>query len=540
MTVDLYLVRARAHAAKKTTAVTRLVRQGRAALAAVIGLLAVVVGVWGATSPAAAAPTVTYAGAISGVALESSGGGPLGQGGNVRISGSWSVPAGAVSGETFGMTLPVEFTREGAGGFDIADAETGTVMATCVVSAGAGPDVVCTLTDAVSGLEEVGGTFWMQANASSVTKSETVIFDLGETVEIVDLPGDGGIIPADLVEDGAPYKYGGATTADGRLVWGVGVPSKYVADGSLEISDSLDPGLAAHHYTGELKLNQRPVVDGMLTGEWTAVDPALYQVVFASDGQSFEFAAAGLPAGGFAYELIYYTQADGDVLAGDVFGNKAVVETVKTSATYTITDSGGGDGSGVAYTRFSIVKALTGAQAPAARDAVYTVEYTIEGSDAPATRVTVPVGEPVLSTRAPLGTTFVIEEVDLPVIDGITWGDWTISGEGVTAVGDGTFAVTPGSAAAVALTLMNTANPTPATTTPPLTPSATPTPTPTVTPTSSTPRPTPTPAAAARELALTGGSGAAPFMALAGGLILGGSALASVAAVRRRAASRTW
>lgn len=530
MTGDLYFGRARTRLAGESTTIARVASQGRKALTVVIGLLAMLAGAWGPASAAVAAPTVTYAGAISGVVLESSDGGPLNQGENVRISASWSVPAGAVGGETFGMTLPAEFTREGTGSFDLADPATGTIMATCTVTEGVGPDVVCTLTDAVNGVDDVRGTLWMEANASVATESETVSFELGETVEVVDLPGEGGIIPADTAEDDAPYKYGGNTTADGRLVWGVGIPSGFVADGSFEVSDALDSGLARHHYTGELKLNQRPVVDGVLTGEWTAVDPARYQVVFAADGQSFEFAATGLPAGGFAYELIYYTQADDEALVGEVFGNRAVVETVETSATYTVTDSGGGDGSGVTYTRFSIAKALNGTQAAAARDAVYTVEYAIKGTDAPATRMTVPVGTPILSARAPLGSTFVIREVDLPVIAGVTWGEWTISGPGVTAVGDGAYEVTPGSAAAVQLTLTNTANPVP------LTP-ATPTPTPAVTPAPSA-TPAPKPAPAKSELALTGGSNVAPLVAVAGGLIIGGTALGSVAAARRRAGSR--
>lgn len=542
MTGDLHLERARTRMSGTTTASApvRVAPPARAVIAAALGLLAMLIGVWGSVTPASAAPTVTYPGAISGLLLESDGGGPLGEGEIVRISGDWSVPAGAVSGETFGMTLPAEFARSKAGVFEITDPKTGVVMADCTVAAGPGPDVVCTLTDAVNGLEEVRGTFWMQSRASVVTDSETVTFDLGTTVVVVDLPGEGGIIPADLEEDAAPYKYGGSATGDGRLVWGVGIPSGFVSDGSFEVADALDGALSGHRYTGELKLNQRPVVDGMLTGEWTAVDPTMYQVVFAADGHSFEFAASGLPAGGFAYELIYYTQAEGVAQAGDVFGNRAVVETVETSATYTVTETGGGEGNGVSYARFSIVKALTGTQAPIARDAVYTVEYSIKGSDAPAMRMTVPLETPVLSTRAPVGSTFVIEEIDLPVIDGVTWGRWTISGDGVTAAADGTYEVTPASSAAVALTLTNTANPTPVTPTPTPTP-VIPTPTPaapTPTPTTPTPTPTPTPVAGPTELALTGGSGAAALLTVAGGLLVGGAALATVTAVRRRSASR--
>lgn len=102
------------------------------------------------------------------------------------------------------MTLPAEFSRQSAGEFTISDPETGLVMASCVVAAGDGPDMVCTLTEAVEGLEEVGGSFWMEAKASQTTTSETVEFDLGDTVEIVDLPGDGEWCPRILPKRNSP------------------------------------------------------------------------------------------------------------------------------------------------------------------------------------------------------------------------------------------------------------------------------------------------------------------------------------------------
>lgn len=501
--------------------------RGRGVVAMIVGMIIGVVGMLGAALPAAAAPTVTYPGVIGNVSLENqNGGGPLDQWDTVRISGEWKVPAGAQAGETFGMTLPAEFSRLAAGEFTVSDPATGEIMANCVVAAGQGPDMVCTLTEAVNGKEDVGGTFWMQARASQSTTNETVEFDLGDTVEIVDLPGDGGIVPVDPTEQDEPYKYGGETATDGRLKWVVGVPSGFASDGAFTITDTLDPGLADHHYTGEVRLSQRAVENGVQVGKWSIVDPSKYQIVFAADGQSFEFAATGLPAGGFAYELLYYTQADGPVVKGDVFGNHAVVDTVATSATHTITESGGGDGTGVTYTSFSISKALTGPQAAVAQAATYTVRYSIKGSDAPAQTMVVPVGQPVGSDRAPLGSTFVIEEIDLPVIPGVTWGTWTISGDGVVDAGDGTYEVTPGAAAGVALTLTNIANPVPV---------VEPTPTPTSTP---TPTRTPSSVNTPGELALTGGDDGSGFLALAAALIVGGGIATAVSVKRRSSVAR--
>ena len=501
--------------------------KGRGAVAIIVGMIMAVAGLMGAASPAAAAPAVTYPGAISDVSLVNEhGGGPLEQWQTVRITGEWTVPVGAKAGETFGMSLPTEFSRLAAGEFTITNPVTGEVMADCVVAAGQGPDMVCTLTEAVDGKEDVGGSFWMQAKASQSTTNETVEFDLGDTIEIVDLPGDGGVVPVDPTESAKPYKYGGATATDGLLKWVVGIPSGFASDGAFTITDTLDAGLADHHYTGEVRLSQRAVENGVQIGKWSIVAPSSYRIVFADDGQSFEFAASGLPAGGFAYELLYYTQSDGPVVKGDVFGNHAVVDTVATSATHTATESGGGDGSGVVYTQFSISKSLTGAQAEAARSATYTVRYSVKGSDAPAKTMTVPVGQPVTSDRAVLGSTFVIEEIDLPVIQGVTWGAWTITGDGVVDAGNGTFEVTPGTAAGVALTLTNVADRVPV---------VSPTPAPTVVPSTPTPVPTPTAASstAPGELALTGGSNGAEFLGLAAALILGGGLATGIAVTRR-------
>lgn len=500
---------------------------GRVAAAA-LGAIAVLSGILGTAHSAAAAPTVTYPGAISNITLTNdSGSGPLTQWQSVRITGDWAVPAGAVAGETFGMTLPEQFSRLSTGSFTITDPASGTAMATCVVETGQGPEMICTLTDAVNGLDQVGGSFWMQAQASQTTTSETVEFDLGTAIEIVDLPGEGGIVPGGTEEPAEPVKGGDATVEDGIIRWVISIPSGYVADGAFTIRDSLANSDNGHHYTGRAVLKQRAVENGTMVGDWTTLDPTAYDIAFAADGKSFEFSASGLPTSGYTYQLIYFTEADSAVSPGDVFGNDAIVNTTQTSAEHVVTDSGGGDGHGIAYTQFSITKALTGPQADAARNATYTVRYTVKGSDAPATTLTVPVGESVTSARAPVGSTFVVEEIDLPTIAGVTWGSWTITGEGVTAAADGTYEVTPGSSAGVALTLTNTANTVPSTppTTPPTTPPATP-------PGSSEPS-TPAPAHTG-SLAQTGGENGLAALPAAVALILIGTITAIVASRRRR------
>jgi len=189
---------------RTTSRASRVRRLLGAATAALIALGSV----FGTASAATAAPSVTYPDAISNIQLarESGGDGTLHQWELARITADWAVPDGARAGETFGMTLPAEFSRYGAGAFDIVDPDTQQLMATCQVSQGGGPEVVCTLTAAVEGREGVGGSFWMSVQASQATTSQSVQFDVGGQIVIVALPGGGGIIPEDLTAPTSPYK----------------------------------------------------------------------------------------------------------------------------------------------------------------------------------------------------------------------------------------------------------------------------------------------------------------------------------------------
>lgn len=499
------------------------------ALALAAGLIGVAGLGIGAPAASAAAPSTTYPNAISNISIakDSGGSGTLSQWEQVRISADWAVPDGAQAGETFGMALPQEFSRYGSGSFELTDPATGTVMATCEASDGYGPQVVCTLTAAVNGLEGVGGAFWMQGVATQSTTSETVEFEVGGKVEIVDLPGGGGITPEDLTEPDQPYKFGGATAKEGRIEWVIGIPRSSVAAGAFTVKDALDPKQENHSYTGEVQLNQRPVQNGQFVGEWTPVDPARYTVTFAPDNKSFVFSAQGLPADGISYRLNYFTQADGPVLEGDVFGNSATVQDTTTSSAFTVKNEGGGTASGKQFTRFTIVKQIDGAQASAARNQSFSVKYSVKGTNDAPKIMTLHPGQPVKSDRAPIGSTFVIEEVDLPEVDGVSWGAPVLTGTGVRAIGGGAYEVAPGSSAGVELVLTNRANPV-VPPTPPTTPPVTVPPT-TVPPTATTPPTTP-------KLATTGGDALIPLWIAGGAAVVLG--LGATVFARRRADSQ--
>ena len=425
---------------------------------AATALLLTLGGALGASTAASAAPDVTYPDAISNLTIErqDGGSGTLNQWEFATITGDWQVPNTAVGGETFGMTLPSEFTRFGTGTFALED-PNGVAMAQCVVSQDDAPEIVCTLDDVVNDLDEVKGSFWMSVQVKGTTTSDTVTFDLGSTFAVVDLPGTGGITPENMTAATAPYKYADASDEDGVIKWTIGFPGSAVSNGAVTITDELDRALENHHYEGTVYLASRPVENGQLVGDWTRVDSTRYSVEFADDLKTFTFTGLSLDSGDVSYRLQYTTFADGIVLDGDVFGNKATVGTQSTDSTFTVRAGGGGTGSGIQYTRFTVTKELTGAQAALVEDSSFTVRYSVKDSTDAAKTMTVPVGEPVRSDRAPLGSTFIIEEIDLPEIDDVEWGQWTLTGDGVSEGENGTYEVTP-DADGVALTLTNVAN----------------------------------------------------------------------------------
>ncbi|WP_030149381.1 SpaA isopeptide-forming pilin-related protein [Mycetocola saprophilus] len=426
---------------------------------AALAILIAIGGMLGLASPATAAPLVTYPDAISNIHLAKADGstGPLNQWETVKITADWSVPDGAKPGETFGMTLPEEFSRAGTPTFDITDPDTGAVMATCAIADGNAPEVVCTLSETVAGKENIGGSLWMSAEASRSTTNETVTFDINNKLVLVDLPGEGGIITEDLTEPVEPVKYSSKTATDGRFMWSIRVPASSVHNGGFAITDRLDPTQESHTYTGDIELLQRPVEDGKMVEDWSPVDPGKFTVDWAGDMKSFSFAVSGLEPSGFIYILQYYTQADGLVVEGDTFGNSATVDNTTVTAIHRVDAEGGGTGTADQHTRFTITKKLTGEAAALAADATYTVRYSVSGSTASAKTMTLPVGTTIRSDRVPLGSTFRIEEINFPTIAGVTWGAWTLSGEGVSRNIDGTYSVAPGAATEVSLTLTNDA-----------------------------------------------------------------------------------
>lgn len=444
---------------------------------------------------------------------------------HLRVDAAWSVPDGAVSGQTFGFTLPTEFAGF-TGSFAVpAEDDPTQTVANCTVSAGVQAVVTCTLTDYVDGRTDISGSLWFLVSAAEETTDTTVDFTVDGQIVPVPIPG-GGIIGDPLPT--APEKWAWQT-ADGRLAWQLMIPgATFAGVDPLTIDDTLTPpgaGSAEHHN-----------VDGALTVWSTDAAGGDRQAVtdwtggWDAAGDSFHLEIGGPIDPQRNYVVKYYTVPT-DGATGDSFANVADIGGVVVRAAQVWTASGGGAGTGGTSGSFTIQKQLAGDAAATVPDGtVFDVAYSY-GDPVVRNVLEVTVGVPATSIALPRGTVITLEEIDLPAIDGLNWGTPGFAGSGVRSLADGKAEITIAAGAAVGITLTNTATPV----VPPTNPPATTPPTPTT--------PTPVVSNPPSELPLTGGlasTGADVPVGLlwaGGAVILLGLALTGGAAVARRVRS---
>lgn len=165
-----------------------------------------------------------------------------------EVSGTWTAPNGASKGDTFTVGFPAELRMPAGMTFAlIGDGEfAGQTVGTCAVS---GENTfTCTLTAEFNGLDEVGGTWFIEATASKFTAEENVDFTvpMGGTVT-VPLPGDNGGI-----SDGQSYELSKSAKVNpdkSSIKWTVQIPGSMLSaldpdgTGKVTLQDKLPDGL---------------------------------------------------------------------------------------------------------------------------------------------------------------------------------------------------------------------------------------------------------------------------------------------------------
>lgn len=165
-----------------------------------------------------------------------------------KVSGTWTAPNGASKGDTFTVGFPAELRMPAGMTFNLAgDGEfAGQTVGTCVVNGD--NTFTCELTAEFNGLDEVGGTWFVDATASKFTAEENVDFTvpMGGPVT-VPLPGDNGGI-----SDGQSYELSKSAKVNpdkSSIKWTVQIPGSMLSaldpdgTGKVTLQDQLPDGL---------------------------------------------------------------------------------------------------------------------------------------------------------------------------------------------------------------------------------------------------------------------------------------------------------
>lgn len=452
-------------------------RQTRRVVAVVIlsGLLAVI----GLALPgyAATAQVTVSNPSLSGTA-------PIKVGDSITFSASLSGVTGAV-GDTFTISLPAELDFAGAISFEILNGygqcSWSGKVATCVLTK--------TATNASGGV-----SLWLKATGTHTGSSNITIG--GTTVKPTVPGGSIGTAPSGGSSSNTPvvthptkrgqwndyYSLHPETYGVTPVLaeWDLWLPN-YSVNTKVTISDSLVSGngySAQSYWFGNLAwiLGHRPVTaggtyDGSATEtndvRWNSSTAAIVDasgnvtdavLTVSADKKSFTLTFTAKV--GVTYHLRYFTTPDSTPVSGDLLKNNVTVNGYQTDTVVKV--AGASAWLREDYAQFAIKKVITGTEAsdvPVGTNFAVRYHYVGAGGATVVKNMTVPYNMlSVASDWVPAGTTFTISEISLPTIDGVSWGNYTLTGTGVTKNSDGTYSVTPAAGTTAQLSLTNIAN----------------------------------------------------------------------------------
>lgn len=318
-----------------------------------------------------------------------------------------------------------------------------TIIADCAADAGANSLLTCTFRDTIEAFGPTTGDFWVEASAAKATTEENIIATVNGVAVPILLPGGGGI--GEVENTDSPLttleKYGSQVT-DKTFVWTIAMPSS--GANSILIEDAMDNNAPNEWHS--LDLSQEPRLFERATvsegGDWAAgstwemVEPSNYTITPNADNTAFTFnLSSAKPLN--AYQLTYYTKANGIAIPGDTFGNNATINgKAINSDAIEHRQMGGGGAEGVTVGRFSLAKIVVGledgTEIPA--ETVFTVAYTVNGTT---TNVELDAnGAVVTSPRFETGTVVSLEEINIPELEGYSWETpkFEIDGEVVNSI----------------------------------------------------------------------------------------------------------
>lgn len=357
---------------------------------------------------------------------------------------------GAAPGDTFTVALPPLFAANATTFTVTATTDPNAVVADCLVTArteGNGGNITCEFTDYLRDHPDVTGSVWFRAQFANTTINETVEITINGEIVVVDLPGEGGVVPEQIEEINEPAKWGWFQNASGSpdtLIWHVILPgSYYELNSTITVTDTFNPA--------ETLMTEYTLIEDSVylqyypdMAAWVAQKPQYYQLgnpnspiawTFTPTDAGFTATVVHTDPDGI-YRIAYRTQVTNPELLqpGMRVGNEATVGTRTLSTSVLRVAEGGGQADGPGTGSFQLLKdPLQGSGAPAVDpELTYTVNATYTLNGAPVTTdidgnplVTefqlTAGGEVLVQDRLRTGTVVTLTEVVPADTDSLDW-----------------------------------------------------------------------------------------------------------------------
>ena len=381
---------------------------------------------------------------------------------NATFDAKWKAENGVKNGEKFTVKYPAEFQVYASQDFKLVD-KNGTDGGDCKVVTDE-QTIECTFNKEFEGRDNVEGTLTTKLQAKQTRESRDVELEVNhkQTSTGAKLPGKGvGIgesqnrLPKDIT------KFGWYTIQGNEGYWIINMPGKDLAESNQEtihVEDELS-GYGHQYKNCKVDFNEYAAAD-------SGNDYSIDKQIADHDSQVKNLNCSGTkisfdlkrPAGGWKadsyYRASYKSQtADGNIApAGEKTTNKANVLGKEVTSTIQRDQYSSGTIQGVKRQSFEVKKTLTD-QSPTSKvptDTKFTIQaaYKANGKDE-TEKIEVGLdGTPVSGKKElPVGTEVTLSEIEMPNVNGVTWGEpkFTATDNGdagnVTVAPDGKSAV---------------------------------------------------------------------------------------------------
>ena len=437
----------------------------------------------GSTAAQAATKTATFTNQV--ITTGTSGNGTvvdenstINVGASLRFDTDWAISGQVLAGDTFEVPLPSNVGIVSSAPFNLTKGTQ--TLATCVYDMAATPGkIVCTFAPGGPYASPSGDLFFVGRLQAPPEGEPPPEWEVGGQVLPMPVPKP--------VEPGTPtlpfgtMKRGSGSIVEGKAVmswqvfmWPGDVPNTPTFVTEFNISDSLTttaPNAPHKLVPGTFKLErwQKDMTPGAVPGAFIpgtrstlpfeTTSPAgevVGKVNIDASLTSYTLNISELVYG-YEYYLSYQTEADGVVsFTSDVFHNVANVNGTGLPAEASPVAYGGGGADAGDYTQFQISKTLTNNTSAAMPENFVLVASTAGEADV---EISIPAnGDAVLSPYFLAANPVKLCET-VPVVAGVTWAPYTITGTGVTGPdAAGCYTITGAGGANIELSVNNTAN----------------------------------------------------------------------------------